>query len=77
MKPVVTNVSTKGQIVIPASLREEMGIVPGTRVTLERKGHTIVLRPVTDAFIRSFRGYFRGSNLEEIRERAHHDDKER
>lgn len=77
MKPTVSNVSTKGQIVIPAAIREEMGLVPGTRVAIERQGDTIVLRPVTEAFIRSLRGCFRGAGLEELRERLHRDDKYR
>jgi len=72
MKP---RINTKGQVLIPAALRKAMGLVPGTRVAIERRGDTIVLRPITDAFIRSFRGRFRGLGLEELRERVHRDDK--
>jgi len=75
MKPLVSNISSKGQIVIPAALREELGLEPGTRVSMEREGDSIVLRPLTRAFIRSFRGIFRGSGLEELRQRLHRDDK--
>ena len=75
MKSTVSNVSTKGQIVIPAALREEMGLTPGTRVTIERAGDTIVLRPLTRDFIRSLRGSFRGLGLEEFRDREHRKDK--
>ncbi len=75
MKSMVSNISTKGQIVIPAALREELGLAPGTRVSLERKGDTIVLRPITRAFVRGLRGSLRGSSLEELREREHRDDK--
>jgi AbrB family looped-hinge helix DNA binding protein len=75
MKTAVSSVSSKGQIVIPAALRDQMGLVPGTRVSLERNGDTIVLRPLTKAFVRSLRGYFRDSSLEELRERSHRDDK--
>ncbi len=60
MKRALRNVSSKDQVVIPAALREEMGLVPGTRVAVERQGDTIVLRPVTRAVIRSLRGSFRG-----------------
>jgi AbrB family looped-hinge helix DNA binding protein len=48
MKPVTTRLSSKGQIVIPASIREEMGLHPGTvlRVEVRREGdRAIVLRP--------------------------------
>ncbi len=77
MKSAVGNISTKGQIVIPAAIRDEMGLVPGTRVAIERQGDTIVLRPVTEAFIRGLRGCFRGAGLEDLRERVHRDDKYR
>lgn len=76
MKSTVT-VSTKGQVVIPADIREAMGLVAGTRISVERLDDRIVLRPITREFIRSFRGYFRGSKFEEFRERAHRDDKRR
>ena len=75
MKPAVSNVSTKGQIVIPAALREELGLTPGTTVSFERQGDTIVLRPLTRAYVRSLRGCFRGSSLEALREREHRGDK--
>jgi AbrB family looped-hinge helix DNA binding protein len=72
---MVSNISTKGQIVIPAALREAMGLTPGTRVSFERQGDTIVLRPVTAASVRRLRGSLRGLALEELREREHRDDK--
>lgn len=75
MARAISNVSTKGQIVIPAALRDELGLVPGTQVSVERDGDTIVLRPLTRAFVRSLRGSFRGESLEQLRERAHRDDK--
>jgi AbrB family looped-hinge helix DNA binding protein len=40
-------VSTKGQLVIPAAIREELGIEPGTRVAIRREGAELVLRPET------------------------------
>jgi AbrB family looped-hinge helix DNA binding protein len=40
-------VSTKGQLVIPAAIREELGIEPGTRVAILREGAELVLRPET------------------------------
>jgi AbrB family looped-hinge helix DNA binding protein len=75
MRAKVSQISTKGQIVIPAQLREELGLVPGTPVSVEREGDTLILRPVTPAFVRSLRGYFRNSGLGELREREHRNDK--
>jgi AbrB family looped-hinge helix DNA binding protein len=75
MKVNVSQLSTKGQIVIPIQLREELGMVPGTPVSIEREGDALILRPVTPAFVRSLRGYFRNSALGELREREHRNDK--
>lgn len=40
-------VSTKGQMVIPAAIRESLGIEPGTRVAIRQQGTEVVLRPET------------------------------
>lgn len=40
-------VSSKGQLVIPSSLREELGIEAGTRVAIRREGDDLILRPMT------------------------------
>lgn len=72
MKQLHSQVSTKGQIVIPAELRQALKIGPGTEVTMHREGDTIVLRPVTADFVRSLRGCLgRGKSLGQIREREH------
>lgn len=65
-------VSSKGQVVIPAELRNELGIATGTEIWFERHQDGILLRPVTKQFIRSLRGYFgQGASLEDIRDREH------
>jgi AbrB family looped-hinge helix DNA binding protein len=65
-------VSTKGQVVIPAELRQQLGIQPGTQVRFEKCEEGILLRPVTPEFIRGLRGYFgKGPSLEDIREQEH------
>jgi AbrB family looped-hinge helix DNA binding protein len=49
-------VTVKGQVVIPARLRKKYGIKKGTQVSLyERKGE-IVIRPITDEYIRAMAG---------------------
>lgn len=47
MENLVATVSSKGQLVIPSSIREEMGIQPGTRVAIRREGDDLILRPLT------------------------------
>lgn len=73
MSPRFTQMSTKGQVVIPAELRQEMGLENGTQLTVERDGDAIVLRPITAAFIRSLRGSTKGAGA--VRRREHRKDR--
>ena len=52
-KVVVTG---KGQIVIPSKLRRRFGIKKGTQVSLYEKDGEIVIKPITDEYIRSMAG---------------------
>ena len=56
-----SQVTTKGQMVIPARIREKYGIKPGTKVCLIERDNEIVLQPVTRAFIRSVAGMLKSS----------------
>jgi len=47
MDQVFTTVSSKGQLVIPAQIREAMGIEPGTRVAIRQEGDRVILEPQT------------------------------
>lgn len=47
MEQVYAKVSTKGQLVIPAAIREALGIEPGTRVAIHQEGPDLVLKPET------------------------------
>lgn len=49
-------VSSKGQFVIPAEIREELGIRPGTRIAIIREGNRIILEPINHEYIRALRG---------------------
>jgi AbrB family looped-hinge helix DNA binding protein len=64
MKETYATVSTKGQFVIPATIREELGIEPGTRIAIRRAGPEVILRPETLtaklAAIRKVRGITAG-----------------
>jgi AbrB family looped-hinge helix DNA binding protein len=76
MDTLFTSVSTKGQIVIPAELRQALKIKPGTKIAIQRNGDAMVLRAVTDEFIESLCGYFKGGpSLGDIREREHRKDR--
>ena len=60
-----TIATSKGQIVIPSSIRRRFGIKEGTRIqiTVNDKTHEIVLKPITREYIHSIRGKFRGKGL--------------
>jgi len=49
MEQIFTTVSSKGQMVIPAAIRESMGIEPGTRVAIRLEGDKLILHPRTRA----------------------------
>jgi AbrB family looped-hinge helix DNA binding protein len=53
-------VSSKGQLVIPSALRRELGLRPGTGVTLEREGDRLVLVPDSTLDWRNMRGWLKG-----------------
>lgn len=57
-------VTTKGQVVIPAKLRRKLGIKQGTRVVFDEKNSTIVIRPITEAYVGSLQGMLAGDDAE-------------
>ena len=76
MDPLFTTVSSKGQIVIPAELRAELGIATGTRVAIQRQDNHLILQPITEEFIDSLMGCCKGEpSLVEFREREHRKEK--
>jgi AbrB family looped-hinge helix DNA binding protein len=48
METTYATVSTKGQIVIPARLRESLGIEAGTRISFRLEGCELILSPATE-----------------------------
>lgn len=60
-----TTATSKGQIVIPSSVRRRFGIKEGTRIQIEvdEKANQIILKPITREYVHSLRGKFRGRGL--------------
>jgi AbrB family looped-hinge helix DNA binding protein len=54
-----SNVTTKGQLVIPARIRRRYGIKTGTRVRFVEREGEIALQPITSAAIRSLCGFLK------------------
>jgi AbrB family looped-hinge helix DNA binding protein len=57
--------SSKGQLVIPARLREELGLKPGVRVVFKRQGNGLHIEPRSYAAVLALRGKYAGLGLEE------------
>lgn len=55
-------ITTKGQVTIPADVREELGLLPNTEVRILRKGNVAVLEKIDrpsrrgDAVVASLKG---------------------
>ena len=56
----ITTVSTKGQLVIPAEMRELLGIAPGTRIAVTVQGSRLILEPVSERLVDETCGLLKG-----------------
>ena len=55
-----THATVNGQIVIPVSLRRKYGIKNGTKIIIRDIGDAIVLKPVTEQYLRNLQGSLKG-----------------
>ena len=55
----ITSSSTKGQVVIPSSIRKRLGIRPGCKLVIMTDGDNILLKPIKpprkDSFVKLIR----------------------
>ncbi len=60
-----TVATSKGQIVIPARIRKQLGIKEGTYLQIDVDAVTrqIILTPVTREYVHSLRGKYKGKGL--------------
>jgi AbrB family looped-hinge helix DNA binding protein len=72
-----TYATVKGQIVIPAALRRKYGIKNGTKIIVTDIGDAIVLKPVTEQYLRNLQGSLKGKGGLKILLAERHKDKER
>ncbi len=69
----VAQVTSKGQLVVPARLRRKYGIKPGTKVRFVERDNEIVFQPLTGDYIRGVCGMLKSetsATQELLRERA-------
>jgi AbrB family looped-hinge helix DNA binding protein len=57
--------SSKGQLVIPAKLREELGFKPGVRVVFKKHGKGLLIESGAYEAMLALRGKYAGIGLEE------------
>ncbi|MHB8779193.1 MAG: AbrB/MazE/SpoVT family DNA-binding domain-containing protein [Anaerolineales bacterium] len=72
-----TYATIKGQIVIPASLRRKYGIKNGTKIIVTDIGDAIVLKPVTEQYLRNLQGSLKGRGGLKVLVEERYKDKER
>lgn len=60
-----TTTTSKGQIVIPSSVRKRLGIKEGTRIQInvDEDAKEIILTPITREYVHGLRGKFKGKGL--------------
>jgi AbrB family looped-hinge helix DNA binding protein len=72
-----TYATVKGQIVIPASLRRKYGIKNGTKIIVTDAGDSIVLKPVTEQYLKNLQGSLKGKGGLKVLLEERRQDKER
>lgn len=55
-----TYATIKGQIVIPAALRRKYGIKSGTKIIVADTGDGIMLKPITEEYLKNLQGSLKG-----------------
>ncbi len=53
---IFLNISTDGDLQLPAEVREALGLTPGTRIVASVKGNRLFLQPLNATYITSLRG---------------------
>jgi AbrB family looped-hinge helix DNA binding protein len=58
-----TYATTKGQIVIPSALRRKYGIKVGTKILIYEGDDSIILKPVTEQYLKKLQGSLKGKGM--------------
>ena len=54
-----TVISSKGQVVVPAELREQLGLKKGTRATWTEDRGRLILMPITERILDEIQGFLK------------------
>lgn len=55
MQVELASVSTKGQVVIPGSIRKKLGISSGSKLMVLTDGENVLMKPITPPRLETFR----------------------
>ena len=58
----ITTVSSKGQVVLPVSIRNEMNIQPGAKFMIFSDGESILLKPIVEPDVAKVRAMMDAAN---------------
>jgi AbrB family looped-hinge helix DNA binding protein len=72
-----TYTTVKGQIVIPAALRRKYGIKKGTKIIVTDNGDSIILKPLTEQYLRTLQGSLKAKGALQALVDGRREDKER
>jgi AbrB family looped-hinge helix DNA binding protein len=72
-----TYATIKGQIVIPAALRRKYGIKKGTKIIVTDNGESIILKPVTEQYLKNLQGSLKGTGALKVLLEERRKDRER
>lgn len=56
MKPSTTKMSSKGQVVIPEEIRQQLGLVPGTQFVVIGDRDVVILKTISPPLMSEFDG---------------------
>ena len=70
-------VTIKGQVVIPAKIRERLGIKKGTRLHVEERDGEVIMRPLNREYFQKMSGVLKGGGLVKALEESRAEDGQR
>jgi AbrB family looped-hinge helix DNA binding protein len=72
-----TSMTIKGQVVIPAKIRQRLGLKKGTKIFVEERNGEIVLRPINRGYFQRMSGILKAGGLTKALEQSRQQDLKR
>ena len=72
-----TSMTIKGQVVIPAKIRQRLGLKKGSKIFVEERNGEIVLRPINREYFQKMSGILKGGGLTKALEQSRRKDLKR